>query len=238
MTLAIMQPYLFPYLGYFQLIQAADRFVLLDAVQYIRHGWINRNRILKPGEGWQYIILPLQPHCQKDSIAQIQYQPQPNHREKLLRQLEHYKKKAPYYEACRAVVAEALATPDLSVTAVNAHALRCCNRYIGIDTPLDISSQLPLQYHDVQHAGQWALRIAQQLQASAYINPAGGADLFVPEEFGAVGIRLQFLQAELPAYNQRRPTFEPGLSIIDVMMFNEPAAIRQMLHACSIQNHA
>jgi len=238
MQLAIMQPYLFPYLGYFQLMHRADRFVLLDAVQYIRHGWINRNRILKPGEGWQYFILPLQPHHQTDSIAQIQYQPQPNHREKLLRQLEHYKKKAPHYEACRAVVAEALATPELSVTQVNAHALLCCNRYIGIHTPVHISSQLSLQYHEVQHAGQWALRIAQQLQATAYLNPEAGAELFVPEEFAAAGIALQFLQPALPAYSQRRPVFEPGLSIIDVMMCNEPAAIRQMLDACTINNHA
>jgi hypothetical protein len=180
----------------------------------------------------------LQAHHQTDTIAQIQYQPQPDHREKILRQLEHYKKRSPHYQACREVVAEALATPELSVTQVNAHALQCCNHYIGIETPVLISSQLNLQYHDVQHAGQWALRMSQQLQASAYINPAGGAELFVPEEFAAAGIQLQFLQSELPAYSQRRATFEPGLSIIDIMMFNEPASIRQMLEASSIQTHA
>jgi len=79
------------------------------------------------------------------------------------------------------------------------------------------------------------------LQATAYLTPEAGeagAELFVPEEFAAAGIALQFLQPALPAYSQRRPVFEPGLSIIDVMMYNEPAAIRQMLDACTINNHA
>src|ERR1700761_8598999 len=97
MKLAIMQPYFFPYLGYFQLIHHADRFILFDDVQYIRHGWINRNRILKPAEGHQFIIAPLADHGRDALIKEVYVKDGYDWKEKILRQVEHYKKRAPYY---------------------------------------------------------------------------------------------------------------------------------------------
>lgn len=224
-----MQPYLFPYVGYFQLIARVQRFVLLDAVQYIRHGWINRNRILKPAEGWQYFVLPLQAHHQTDPISSIQYQPEPGHRQKLLRQLEHYKKKAPYYNQTMELLQQCMQYAENGVARFNLYCLQQTCQYLGIDTALELSADLPLDYSRVQHAGQWALEITRQLGGTAYCNPVNGRDLFAPDEFAAAGIGLQFWEASLPAYSQRRPVFEAGLSIIDVMMFNSPAQISAML---------
>ncbi len=71
MRLAVMQPYFFPYLGYFALIKKSDHFVIFDTPQFIRHGWIERNRILKPVEGWQYIKVPLVKHSRETAIKDI-----------------------------------------------------------------------------------------------------------------------------------------------------------------------
>ena len=97
MKLGIMQPYFFPYIGYFSLIKHTDDFILLDTVQFIRHGWIERNRILKPSDGWQYIMVPLKKHSRETLIKNIEINNEQQWKEKILAQLQHYKKQAPYF---------------------------------------------------------------------------------------------------------------------------------------------
>lgn len=230
MTAAIMQPYFFPYIGYFQLIHACDRFILFDDVQYIRHGWINRNRILKPGEGFQYITMPLAAHSRNTLIRDIQLTEAEKSKDKILRQIEHYKKTAPYYKTVHALMVDCFAEAQLSVTGMNARCLKLVCDYIGLDFTLEISSQMNFDYSQVQDAGDWALRMCQQLQVTEYINPAGGMELFDKERFEKHNIRLRFLRSGLRSYSQRREYFEPGLSIVDVMMFNDPAAIRNLIN--------
>jgi len=230
MKVAIMQPYFYPYIGYIQLINAADRFILFDDVQYIRHGWINRNRILKPGEGFQYIIMPLAAHSRETLIRDIQPAGAEKNKDKILRQLEHYKKTAPYYKTVRSLMGDCFATRQNSFVAMNGYYLKAVCEYIGLEFTIEISSQMNFEYSQVQDAGEWALRICEQLQAAAYINPEGGRELFDNSQFEKSNIRLQFLQPALTAYDQRRPQFEPGLSIIDVMMFNDPARIKQLIN--------
>jgi hypothetical protein len=230
MTVAIMQPYFFPYIGYYQLIQAADRFILFNDVQYIRHGWINRNRILKPADGVQYIIMPLASHARNTLIKDISPADVETSKDKILRQIEHYKKAAPYYSVVRALIGDCFAATPGSITEMNAGYLKATCDYIGIDYTIEISSQMNFDYSGVQDAGEWALRMCEQLQATGYINTAGGMELFNKARFEQSRIRLQFLQPALKEYDQRRKQFEPGLSIIDVMMFNEPAAIKNLLN--------
>ena len=104
-----MQPYFFPYIGYWQLIHAADCFVLFDDAQYMRHGWINRNRILKPGGGgWQYILVPLNKHTATESIKNVQAHPDKQWKELIIGQLTHYKKKARYFDEINELVREIL----------------------------------------------------------------------------------------------------------------------------------
>lgn len=230
MKAAIMQPYFYPYIGYFQLIQAADRFVLFDDVQYIRHGWVNRNRILKPVEGCQFIIMPLTAHSRGTLIKDIQLAEVSRNKDKILRQIEHYKKTAPWYKTVRSLMGDSFSIDQNSIAEMNGNYLKAVCDYIGIDFKIEISSQMNFDYSQVQNAGEWALRMCEQLQATEYINPAGGMELFDNNQFEKSNIGLRFLQPSLRAYNQRRKHFEPGLSIIDVMMFNEPAEIKNLIN--------
>jgi hypothetical protein len=230
MTAAIMQPYFFPYIGYFQLIQAADRFILFDDVQYIRHGWINRNRILKPADGVQYIIMPLASHARNTLIRDISAADVESSKDRILRQIEHYKKTAPFYKPVRALIGDCFAAAHISITEMNAAYLKATCDYIGIDYKIEISSQMRFDYSGVQNAGEWALSMSEQLQATTYINPVSGMELFDKTRFEQSNIRIQFLQPVIKEYDQRRKQFEPGLSIIDVMMFNEPAVIKNLLN--------
>jgi hypothetical protein len=234
MTLAIMQPYFFPYLGYFQLIQAADHFILLDDVQYIRHGWINRNRILKPASGHQYITATLAKHKRATLIKDICDTNGLVWKEKVLRQLEHYKKRAPYYPAVCNLLRQCFVDADPNIARQNRNYLMAVLQYLGMQNKLSLSSQMNLDYTEVKEAGDWALCMAKQTGASTYINPMGGKPLFCKKKFTDNNIQLGFLNPVIKEYNQYRDCFEPCLSIIDVMMFNAPDDIKAMLNDYTI----
>ena len=112
MKLALMQPYFFPYLGYFDIINSVDKWVVFDNAQYIRRGWIHRNRILHPRKGWQYIVVPIKKHSHKTVIKDIMIDNEQNWKRKIIRKLQHYKKKAPYFDETIAFVEDCLAIED------------------------------------------------------------------------------------------------------------------------------
>jgi len=229
MKYAIMQPYFFPYVGYYSLIKATDRFVLFDDVQFMRHGWIERNRILKPDEGWQYVAVPLEKFEFGTKIKDVRVRNTEDWKVKLLRQLQHYKKRSPFYADAIAVIEKSLQIDTDSITHLNANVLRETCRYIGIDVQLDIFSEMQLNIDPVTHPGEWALNITKALGGTEYVNPTGGIEIFQPAQFQDANIKLKFLGNNLEPYSQRRGTFEAGLSIIDVMMFNAPERIRELL---------
>jgi WbqC-like protein family len=235
MIVAIMQPYFFPYIGYWQLIHAVDRFILLDDVQYIRHGWINRNRILKPAGGWQYIVVPLQKHNMADLIKNIQVDKEKNWKELIIRQLAHYKKKAKYFNETNELVREALSSAvQNNIASVNYTIIKILCASLGITTELIISSEHNFDYEDIHDAGEWALRISKQIGASEYINPIGGAELFNQEKFTSSNIKLSFFISQEITYSQK-VIFEPSLSIIDVLMCNGIAGTRLFLDKYTIK---
>lgn len=231
MRVGIMQPYFFPYLGYYSLIKLADRWIVFDVVQFIRHGWIERNRILKPEEGWQYISVPLQKHARNTIIRDIAINNDTDWQTRILRQLEHYKKKAPYFKEVIELVREALDFKSESIVDVNVNVLKVTCRYLNIPFEANVFSQMELEIEPVNHAGEWALNISKALQAEEYLNPHGGVKIFDQSQFIEAGIKLSFVKNKLPEYSQRRGFFEPGLSIIDVLMFNDVAATNQMIEA-------
>jgi hypothetical protein len=236
MKVAIMQPYFFPYLGYFQLIKHTDMFIIFDDVQYIRHGWVNRNRILKPDKDWQYIVAPLQDHEQTTLIKDIKVQNEDNWKEKILRQLEHYKKKSPYYKETKRLLEDCFSYSETSISYLNTIFLHKICEYINIPLSLKISSVENYNYTNVNDAGEWALRICEQIGAKYYLNPNGGKNLFDPLKFRESNIQLTFLATGDISYSQRRnDVLEAGLSIIDVMMFNSPGQIQNLLNQCEIQ---
>jgi hypothetical protein len=219
MRLGIMQPYFFPYLGYYSLIKHTDKWIIFDNVQFIRHGWIERNRILKPAEGWQYIAAPLMKHERFTTIKDVSIRNNEDWKEKIVRQIDHYKK-APYFSQTRDLLRAALAIETDSIVDLNAHILKTTCDYLSIPFEVNIFSQMNLDMDPVNHPGEWALHISKAMQAGEYINPPNGIDLFNPVQFKEANIRLTFIKNNLTPYSQRRPQFESGLSIIDVLMFN------------------
>ena len=136
-TVAIMQPYFFPYLGYFSLIKHADRFILLDSVQFIRHGWVDRNRMLKQSEGWLYIRPALHKHPLGTLIKDARIDDDQPWRKKMLSQLEPYRKSAPFYRPVRRLVEQVLAEVHGDIVALDKAALEAVLAYLGIDRKIE-----------------------------------------------------------------------------------------------------
>lgn len=223
-----MQPYFFPYLGYYSLIKYTDQWIVFDPVQFIRHGWIERNRILKPVSGWQYISVPLQKYNQDTRIKEITIRKEEDWQNKLLRQIEHYKK-APYYSQVIQILNECFSIDTGSITIQDTHILKTTCDYLHIPFNYHVFSEMNLEIEPVIDAGDWALHISKAVKADQYVNPTGGMEIFDREKFENAGIDLVFLKINLNEYPQRRQVFEPGLSILDVMMFNSPNEITTML---------
>ena len=231
MKLAIMQPYFFPYIGYFQLINCVDKWVVFDDTQYIAKGWVNRNRILHPDyeKDWQYFSMPVKKHSHKIRIKDVVVNDNIDWRATLKGKISAYKKRAPYYKETLDFVDDCLSchTPILSEWAVKSLEKTCA--YLGIFFDYSVLSKMRIKTEKVEHAGQWALEIADYMGANEYINPHGGYSIFNEEEFNERNIELHFLRPNLQPYIQRRGRFVAGLSIIDVMMWNDKETIRNML---------
>ncbi len=236
MKIAIMQPYFFPYIGYFQLINAVDKFVLLDTVQFIRHGWIERNRILKQNGGWLYVKVPLKKHSRNTLIKDIEIRNTEKWKEKALAQLQPYKKIAPNYFATTKLIKNIFSEEFKTISQFNYKALKTICVYLDIPTPISIFSEMNLQIDTVCNADEWALNIAKALKINEYINPIGGQGIFDDEKFVRNNINLKFLETNNIIYNQKRNQFEAGLSIIDVMMFKSSNEINKMLNNYTITN--
>ena len=234
MKLGIMQPYFFPYLGYFDLINCVDKWIVFDTAQYIRHGWINRNRILHPKEGWQYIIVPLRKHSRDIAIKGVQINNDLDWKRRIIGQLQHYKRRAPYFRETIAFVedclfGDCLGLGESSISRLNAFILnKVCTR-LGIRFDYDFFSEMNLELGPVEGPEDWALRISEEMGAEEYMNPLSGADLFDEQEFADSNVKLTLRNLPPFEYSCRGYEFIPGLSIIDLFMWNEPETIKQYL---------
>ena len=230
MKLAIMQPYFLPYLGYFSLIKHTDEFILLDTVQFIRHGWIERNRILKPSDGWQYIMVSLKKHSRETIIKDIEINNDQQWKEKILAQLQHYKKQAPYFSNVIDILNEIFSKEYATIVDLNLASLKTVCNYLGINTPIQVFSLMNIDIEPANAPDEWALNICKALgNVDEYWNPPGGQSFFNKKKYENADINLKFHSAILTDYDQKRNVFEPGLSILDVMMFNSVEEINKML---------
>ncbi len=237
MRVGIMQPYFFPYIGYFQLINSADHWVFFDIPQYIRHGWVNRNRVLHPKDGWQYILIPLHKAERKTPINDMKIHNGIKWKARIIGQLtQSYKKKAPnFLKVIDFVNSNLNDNEDLLVNLLTRSIQNTCN-YLNIKCVFHTLSKMRINIKDVDHPGQWALRIAEQMGASEYINPIGGRDIFRPAEFAEKNIKLKFLDSFLRPYKQSCPSFEAGLSIIDCLMWNDIEEVKKILDDCELRS--
>jgi hypothetical protein len=215
MKLAIMQPYFFPYIGYFQLINAVDKFVIYDDVSYINRGWVNRNNILVNGAP-HLIQVPLIAASQNRLINEIEIVDDEKWKTKLLKTIHQSYSKAPFFQPVYSLIESILGNEICKISALNVDTIIAVCEYIGIKTKIVASSAI---YNNKHLKGQERiLDICKQENASTYINPAGGKDLYDKEVFLQSGIDLQLLQPKMAIYNQFKSEFIPWLSIIDLMM--------------------
>jgi hypothetical protein len=231
MKLGIMQPYFFPYLGYFDVVNQTDRWVVFDSVKYHRRSWMNRNRILHPTKGWQYVTVPVDRSGEEGAVGHVRVQGLQQTRDRVLGQLDHYRTgRAPHYDAVRELVGRVFDdVADDRLCTLNVSSLRHSCAYLGIPLDYAVLSEMNLALPEIEHPGRWALEIASALGARTYVNPPGGREIFVPEEWESRGIGLSFTELVDFRYACGRYEYVPHLSILDVLMWNTPADVRAYL---------
>ena len=227
MKLGIMQPYIFPYIGYFQLINAVDKFVIYDDVNFINKGWINRNRMLNNGKDSLFSI-PLKEASQNKLINEIDVNWDGAWKNKFLKTLEQSYKKAPFYQEILLIIQQTLSVDGEPISKVIEHNLRLICKYLDIKTEIVSSSAI---YHNTHlKAQERILDICLQEKATQYINPIGGLELYDKDFFEAKNITLNFIRSNPIEYPQFKNEFVPWLSMIDVLMFNSKETIKDYLN--------
>lgn len=229
MKLGLTQPYFFPYLGYFDLIYQTDQWIVFDSVQYIRRGWGNRNRVLHQNQGWQYLVIPLKKHSRDTSIRDIEIVDDDKWQDKIIGQLQHYKKHAPYFKQTMSIVEKGIVSDNVSLARLNVNCLSLVCQYLGIEFRYQYFSNMHLDLGPIDGPGDWALRVSEALGATEYVNPPGGVAIYDPEKFNAAGIKLTIRRLPPIEYECHRYEFIPHLSIIDVLMWNAPEKVRAHL---------
>ncbi len=227
MTLAIMQPYFLPYFGYWQLIAAVDRFVVYDNIQYAKKGWINRNRFLRNGAD-AFFTVPLKKGSDFLNIADRtiadDFDPKT-----VLNPLAEAYRKAPSFKAVFPMIESIVTAAPRNLFEYLHHSIVVTANYLDIRTPIVVSSAVAID-HDLK-AERKVLAICEALGANRYVNAIGGRELYSVPAFSERGIDLTFIQSRPLTYPQYDHPFVPGLSIVDVMMFNSRDAVRAMLTA-------
>lgn len=228
MKIGIMQPYLFPYLGYFQLIYSVDKYVILDDVQYIKGGWINRNKILLNSSPKPF-TLPVKyaPHSLNINERYFADSFQKD-KKKFLNIVRQSYSKSPYYNKAFPLLEKILNFKSRNVASYTINGLQRISEFMGINTPFIISSNM--ERNRKLKRENMVVDIVKRLGGSMYINAIGGQVLYTKEFFLKNSINLKFIKMSELVYEQYGNSFVPGLSIIDVLMFNNKREINKLLN--------
>ncbi len=230
MKIAIMQPYFVPYIGYFQLIKAVDKFVIYDDVDYIKRGWVNRNRIIKPGTDGKedmWFTLPVKNASSNKLIKEIKIHAGGKEKNKMLKTIQHTYSNAPYYDDIYPLIEDIIRNSEDNLAKFLEDSLKEITNFLDLDTEFIVSSNIE---KDLNLSGQeQILEICKILDAATYINLPGGKELYSKKDFKEHGVDLYFLEPKEIKYEQFGEEFIPNLSIIDVMMFNSKSEIKYSL---------
>jgi hypothetical protein len=227
MRIAIIQPYLFPYPGYFQLMDASDHFILLDDVNYINRGWINRNNILVQEKPFRF-TLPLQKVSQNKKINETLIAPDAKWKNKFMGTLHMAYHQSPYYPEVIELIKTIIYFDELRLSIFLQNSLVSIVAFIGMEPRIISLSSAGAQTG--LKGQERILDLCSTFKANEYINLPGGKHLYNPDEFARRSIRLLFIEPHLPVYPQsNQHAFIPGLSIIDVLMNNSKESARKMV---------
>jgi hypothetical protein len=221
MKLGIMQPYFFPYVGYFQLLDAVDKLVFYDDVNFIKGGWINRNFILVDC-GPHRITVPLAKASPFRQIVDTRPVEGQAWKVKLLRTLRQSYAKAPVFDAIYRLFEDVIWRQHASIADLAIASVRAVLEYLELST---ISCRSSDVHRDKERSGEErVLSICKREGAEAYYNLPGGRSLYHPVVFSRAGVRLVFVEPMQYRYEQFGCRFIPGLSILDLLMFNQKKA--------------
>jgi hypothetical protein len=223
---AIMQPYFFPYIGYWQLINAVDEFWVYDDVNYIKGGWINRNNILLNSQK-HMVTLPLDGASPFLPINQIKRVSNKKNNEKLIKKIEQAYKKAPYFNDIAPIIQETIFHPSDKIADAVYYSIQRVSEYLGIKTKFILSSSI--KKDDNLKGKDKVIHICKFLNTTDYINAIGGLELYDKKSFAQEGIILHFLKTKDITYEQFGNEFVPWLSIIDILMFNDIKTVQGYL---------
>ncbi|MCP1605354.1 WbqC family protein [Pseudomonas citronellolis] len=231
MILAVMQPYFFPYLGYYQLAGSVDHFVFLDDVAFIRRGFIHRNNILLDGQPFRF-TLPVAGASQNMRIDQHHFV---GEHDKFLQVLRHAYRQAPFFDEVFALVESICRMPEQSVASVCAASIQAVFAYLGRPFSVSFASQKPSALRGQERI----LELCRLFGADTYHNASGGRSLYSAAAFREQHVQLRFVHGCFPAYQQQKvENFMPGLSMIDVLMHNPPQAVERMLSMGELEDAA
>ena len=223
MKIAVMQPYFFPYIGYWQLINSVDIFIIYDDVNFIKRGYINRNNILINNVKHLF-TLALIKSSQNKKINEILIG---KNNKKILRTIEQSYLKAPFFHDIFPIIEDIFSNKEKDLSKFLGNSLQIFSKYLDINTKFEYSSMI-MNDKSLQ-AQDRLIEISKILNATDYINAIGGEQLYDKNAFSDAGINLSFIQTKLINYKQFNNKFIPNLSIIDVMMFNSKEDIKEML---------
>jgi hypothetical protein len=235
MRLGIMQPYFFPYLGHFALIANVDAWIVFDVTQYTPKTWMNRNRVLHPSSGANWVSVPLKNSSISIRIHEARVLDVPAAAKSTLGKLSHYRRKAPYARQVEEMVESTFATDGIgdSLVGLNVAGLDAVCAYLGVPFRRTICSKMDLPLPLQLCPGEWAPTIAGLVGAKTYVNPVGGRVLFRAKDFERRGVKLEFLRTEDFVYETGPFAFVPNLSILDVLMWNSPEVVMGALKTVS-----
>jgi WbqC-like protein len=233
-SVAAIQPYFFPYLGYFQLLAHVDTFVVLDDAQYIKRSWINRNRILEQGAA-AYLTVPVASESHRQLISEKRLHEPRYHRRKLLTRIQHAYHAAPNRDSVVAFLEPLFPGEDETIASFNVRALHALHELLELDTRLILASERA--YAPGPTAQERIIRICLEEGGARYVNPIRARSLGLYDEsmFAAAGLELSYLRMNADTcYDQNGGRFVPGLSIIDVLMFNSATQTRELLDSFAL----
>ena len=227
MKLAIMQPYFFPYIGYFQLLNAVDKFVFYDDVNYIKGGWINRNRLFLAG-AIRYITVPLVGASSFEKINNTHVKKDDEWVKSMLSSVAQSYYKAPFYKPVQGLLEKVLTSHNGNLSTLARHSITAIADYLEMPISFVQSSAI---YENQEKKGiERVLDICRIEKADEYWNLPGGRCLYSVDIFNKNGVDLKFLDVSIKSYQQSTTEFHPALSMLDVLMCNEPSQILAMLN--------
>ena len=227
MKVAMMQPYLFPYIGYFQLVKAVDVFIFADDVNFIKGGFINRNRILLQNKEY-YFVVPCN-KSQNKLINEVNISTQiKGYPQSLLLTVKQAYSKAPFFKDVFPIIESVFNSGSDNISALATSSVESVSKYLEIKVDFRFSSE-SFSHTRGQEKSIRLTNITKELGFSTYINPSGGKNIYSKKYFESLGVKLEILETEDLSYAQFNDNFIPNLSIIDVIMLNSKENCNKLL---------